>query len=311
MGRIDEVVAGFEPHDGVTYLGMAMNQKGRERLSAYDRWLALESMGIPMLICHMCDTFVRRNANQSQQDEIDRWPAIVERAVEGGARGAGIGVNATWGSNFTGFYPLEERLELMRRQHALWDEVRIPVTHVWMGDPMGWVTPQWLEEHVTAVLREWPHITHFHVHLHDSRGLALASTYEALRLLDERHHVHLDTTAGGIGGCPYCGNGRATGMVATEDLVNMLETMGIPTGVDLPKLIEAVWLMEEIIGHPAHGHVSKAGPHPSPDQHYDANLPLVETYAEAKHFLLGPAVVEHQLRPWRQPIPEAAQPGIR
>ena len=79
MARVDEVAAAFEPHDGVTYLGMAMNQRGRERLSVYDRWLALESMGIPMLICHMCDTFVRRNANQSQQDEIDRWPGIVER----------------------------------------------------------------------------------------------------------------------------------------------------------------------------------------------------------------------------------------
>jgi hydroxymethylglutaryl-CoA lyase len=218
----------------------------------------------------------------------------------------GIGVNATWGSNFSGFFALEDRLELMRREHALWDEVGIPVTHVWMGDPMGWVTPQWLQAHIDAILAEWPDITHYHVHLHDSRGLALASTYEAIRLLDDRHHVYLDTTAGGIGGCPYCGNGRATGMVATEDLVNMLEMMGIPTGVDLNALIRTVWLLEEIIGRPSNGHVSKAGPHPRGDELYDPNLPLIETHEEARHFLLGASIADHQLRPWREPIPQTA-----
>ena len=303
MARIDEVLSKFTPHPGVTYFGMAMNQKGRERMSAYD-WLSAESTP-PSLMCHMCDTFTRRNANQSQQNEIDRWPEIVAAARARSAKEAGIGVNATFGSNFSGFFPLEERFELMRRQHALWDAAGIPVTHVLVGDPMGWTMPHWIDEHLNAILTEWPAITHFHVHLHNSRGLGLASTYETLRVLDDRHHLYLDTTAGGIGGCPYCGNGRATGMVATEDLVNMLEMMGIPTGVDLNALIRAVWLIEDVIGRPSFGHVSKAGPHPQGDELYDGNLPLIETFEEARHFLLGPEVAEHQIRPWREPIPES------
>src|SRR5690606_16905083 len=117
----------------------------------------------------------------------------------------------------------------------------------------------------------WPAITNFHLHLHDARGLATACTFVAIDALDERHTVGFDTTIGGIGGCPYCGNGRATGMAPTEDIVVMLEEMGIPTGVDIEKLIRAVWLLEdEVIKRPAMGHVSKAGPFPRGDKLYDA-----------------------------------------
>jgi hydroxymethylglutaryl-CoA lyase len=92
-------------------------------------------------------------------------------------------------------------------------------------------------------------------------------------------------------------------MAATEDLVNMLEEMGIETGVDLGALIEAVWLLEEIIGRQVPGHVSKTGPLPRGAQVYDPNIPFVETFEEARHFRLGSAVVEGQVSPWREPIP--------
>jgi hydroxymethylglutaryl-CoA lyase len=133
--------------------------------------------------------------------------------------------------------------------------------------------------------------------------MALPTSYAALRFLGEDDDLYLDTTAGGIGGCPYCGTGRATGMAATEDLVNMLEEMRIDTGVDLDALIEAVWLLEEIIGRQAPGHVSKTGPLPRGAKVYGPNLPFVETFQEARHFRLGSAVVEGQVTPWREPIP--------
>ena len=69
-----------------------------------------------------------------------------------------------------------------------------------------------------------------------------------------------------MAGCPYCGNGRAAMMIATEDLMHMLEDMGITTGVDVYKLIEVVWLAEEVVGHPLYGCVSKAGPRPRYDR---------------------------------------------
>ncbi|HVW17752.1 MAG TPA: hypothetical protein VHB30_05840 [Solirubrobacteraceae bacterium] len=305
MARIEEVLEGFHPVEGVAYTALALNQKGRERAKEFTPPLS-RPKGAPALFTHLCDTFTRRNTNLSQAQEIERWPAIVAAAVERGAEQAELAVNAAFGSNFEGRFTPERRMDMLERQHAAWDEVGIPVRRVTLGDPMGWCMPHVVEEQLEAILERWPQITYFHLHLHDARGMALPSIYAALRVLDDRHELQIETTAGGIGGCPYCGTGRATGMAATEDVVNMLEEMGIETGVDLPKLIEAVWLLEEIIGRQTPGHVSKAGPLPHGDALYDANLPLIETHEEARHFLLGPQVAEHQLRPWREPIPEPA-----
>jgi hydroxymethylglutaryl-CoA lyase len=81
--------------------------------------------------------------------------------------------------------------------------------------------------------------------------------YQALRALDERHTLVIDASIGGMGGCPYCGNGRTTRMIPTEDLVHLLEAEGVDTGVDLDALIEAAWLAEEVVGHELYGRVSK------------------------------------------------------
>jgi hydroxymethylglutaryl-CoA lyase len=153
------------------------------------------------------------------------------------------------------------------------------------------------------VKSQWPEVTDFRAHLHNSRGMALPSTYAAIRCLEARDTLHLEGTIGGIGGCPYCGNGRATGMAATEDLMHMLEGMGIETGVDLDKLIDCVWLLEDIIGRMAWGHVSRTGPRPTRrEQLYDINTPFVETIEQARHFKLGPKMYEGCINPWNEPI---------
>jgi hydroxymethylglutaryl-CoA lyase len=308
MAEIDEVLARFTPRPGVTYTGLALNDRGRERAAAFTPPLAAPG-DAPSLSCSLCDTFMRRNVNMSREDEIARWPGIVAAARAEGAREAGIAVNAAFGSNFEGAFSLEQRMEVLRREHALWDEAEIPVTRVMVGDPMSWCQPHLVEELLEAIRAEWPAIRSFHLHVHDGRGLALASIYAALRVLDDACELQIETTAGGVGGCPYCGNGRAAGMAATEDVVGMLEAMGIETGVDLDLLIDAVWLLEEIIGRAAPGHVSKAGPLPHRDALYDANLPLVETFEEARHFRLGAGAFEREVRPWREPIPSARQPA--
>ena len=305
MAAIDELMGRFTPRPGVVYSAVALNDKGRERAAAFTPPLSPPSAP-PTLFCHLCDTFTRRNANTSQAQEVERWPRIVAAALERGAREAGIAINTAWGSNFEGSFTLAEGIEMLEREHALWDEAGIAVTRVQLGDPMSWCMPHRVEESLEAIRERWPEIRYFHLHLHDGRGMALPSIYAALRVLDERDELQIETTAGGVGGCPYCGNGRATGMAATEDVVNMLEEMGIQTGVDLDRLIGAVWMLEEIISRPTPGHVSKAGPLPHGDRLYDANLPLVETHAEARHFRLGEQACAHQVRPWREPIPEPA-----
>jgi hydroxymethylglutaryl-CoA lyase len=308
MACIDELLSRFSPRRGQTYTALAMNARGRERAAAYP-WIS-PAFQAPMLICHLCDTFVRRNANRSQADEIAQWAAIASQAAERGVPEAGIGVNAAWGSNFEGKFSLEYRLAMLGRAHAVWDEHGIAVTTLMLGDPMSWCMPDETEETLAAVVDRWPEIRTIRLHLHDARGMALPAIYASLRCLASRtdpgalpFDLHLDTSVGGIGGCPYCGNGRATGMAATEDVVAMLESMGIKTGVDLDALIGVVWMLEKILGRPVPGHVAHAGPRPDASRRYDPNLPLVETHEEARHFRLGPAVTEHQIRPWREPIP--------
>jgi hydroxymethylglutaryl-CoA lyase len=133
--------------------------------------------------------------------------------------------------------------------------------------------------------------------------MAITTAYTAIRMLDGDDTLRLQGTIGGIGGCPYCGNGRATSMAPTEDFMHMLEGMGIETGVDIDKLIDCVWMLEKMIGRYAWGHVSRAGPRPmKKEQFFDANAPFVETVEQAKHFKLGPKVYEGCIYPWDKPI---------
>lgn len=134
------------------------------------------------------------------------------------------------------------------------------------------------------------------MHLHNQRGQTLASYYEALML----GATEFDTCIGGMGGCPYCGNGRSAGHVPTEDFVDLCHEMGIETGYDLGKLIEAAAIAEEVVGHPLWGHVSKSGPRPRGDALYPADMPFVETLEEAAHFRKGPEVYAGQLSPWQE-----------
>ena len=304
MARIDEIVQKFHPKEGVTYTALALNERGIERAKEYSPPLTIErGAGRPTLSCHMCDVFVRRNTNRSQMQEMERWPKTIAKAQELGATEAGIGTNATFGSNFLGDFTADMSMKFLEKQHDLWDEAGITVTAVSVGDPMGWCHPDKVEELLGRVKDKWPEVTNFRAHLHNSRGMALTSMYAAIKTLGPEDTINLDGTIGGIGGCPYCGNGQATGMSPTEDALHMMEGMGVDTGVDLDKLIECVWMCEQILGRQLWGHVSRTGPRPqNVDEMYDMNAPFVETVEQAKHFKLGPDVYEGGIYPWREPI---------
>jgi hydroxymethylglutaryl-CoA lyase len=307
MAHVDELIDSFEPVDGVIYTALALNAKGVERRAQRIPPLSLDG-ALPATLVHLCDVFVRRNTNRSQADEIDSWKGIIEAAVQAGATEAQIGVNAAWGSNWIGDVSHDERMDKLEQQMQLWSDAGIPVTKVFMGDPMGWHIPTQVEEDLTEILRRWPSIRTFHLHLHNTRGMAPISTYSTIRMLDHRHTVIFDSSIGGMGGCPYCGNGRAAGLFPTEDLIYLLEEMGFDTGVDLAALIDTVALAEEILGHRLFGHVSKAGGRPRGDELYPMDLPFIETLDQAQHFRLGPKAYEGALSPWKEPIQSPARP---
>ena len=303
MERIDEIVTKFKPKPGVTYTALALNSRGVERAKAYSPPLTIERDAFPRLNVHMCDVFVRRNTNRTQMQEMERWPQVIAQAQELNIKEAGIGTNASWGSNFLGEFPVDNLMKMLERQHSMWDEVGIDVRSASMGDPMSHCTPAKVEESVYRVKETWPEINHIRLHLHNGRNMAIASAYAAMRVLGPDDTLEIDGTIGGFGGCPYCGNGRATGMAPTEDLLHMMDDMGIPTGVDIDKLVECVWAAEKIMGRELYGHVSKAGPRPkSLDRLYDIDMPFVETTEQAKHFKVGPGAYEGGIYPYSEPI---------
>jgi len=310
MARIDEIVRGFHPKQGVIYTALALNPRGVERATQYSPPLTIHRPR-PSLSCHVCDVFVQRNANRTQADEIAGWPATVAAAKERGVKEAGIGVNAAWGSNFCGQFSEAQRMSLLRRQHQLWDEAGITVTAVSLGDPMSWNMPHIVEQQLETILKTWPEINSVHLHLHNGRGMAPVSVYAAMRVLDENYTLTLDGTIGGMGGCPYCGNGQVTNLAPTEDLVHLWQEMGIDIGVDLEKLIDVVWMAEEVVGHKLWGHVSKAGPLPRGRKLYPVDLPFIETEEQAKHFQLGKAAIgDDTISPWSAPIRSAQRDAV-
>ena len=303
MEKIDDIVQRFKPNPDVTYTAVIINPRGFERAKQYVPPLTIERDATPWLYCHLCDVFARRNTNRTQMQEIERWPAIIADAVKGNAEKAGIGISAAWGSNFLGEFSLETQLTMLGAQHRRWEEAGIQVISCGLIDPMSFSTPHRVEELVGIIKERWPAIREFRLHLHNARNMALASIYAAMRVLGPEDTLFLDGSIGGIGGCPYCGNGQATGTAPTEDLLHMFESMGIDTGVDMGKLIDCVWLAEKMLGRSLYGHVSKAGPRPKQlAQYYDINMPFVETMEQARHFKKGQSLYEGGVYPYKKPI---------
>ena len=111
-----------------------------------------------------------------------------------------------------------------------------------------------IEKVIGEVRSRWPEMA-ISLHLHDTRGLAVANAHVALKMGVR----HFDSTVGGLGGCPFAGQPKAAGNICTEELVLLCEEMGINTGVDLDNLIEVGRMAEDIVGHQLPGELIHAG----------------------------------------------------
>ena len=293
MACIDEIAERFVPKAGITYTAAVFNQKGFERA---DRWYPKVDVRMRRIgtFVELCDSFARRNYNRTQAQQIAGMDDTVRRAREAGVERGAIALGNPFGSNFEGAYTLAQRMDMIDLMVEKWHDGGFEVGRCSFLDAMGWNHPLEVREFVTAIRDRWPEITDFHCHLHNTRGSTIASYYEALQLGVRE----FDTSLGGMGGCPYCGNGRAAGHVPTEDFVNLCHELGVDTGYNLDKLIEAVAVAEEVVGHPLWGHVSKAGARPERDALYPIAMPFVETLEEAAHFRKGSEVYAEQLSPW-------------
>ena len=312
MACFEEMLQKFQPKAGVTYLPYIHNQKARKLAAQYAPPLTVEE-DVFTLFLDICDVHQRRNVNRSIEQAMEAWPEAVHDAASRGISQARIGIGSAWGSNFMGKFSEAYRFSFLERQMDLLKAAGISVVEIGLHDSQSWCLPHEMEADLREIKRRWPWVQQFHFHMHNARAMALPSIYAALRTLDKEDTAILEGTLGGIGGGQFGGNGRACGMAATEDLMHMLEGMGIGTGVDLDKLIECVWMLERIIGRPAFGCLAKAGPRPAtPEAYYDANMPAVESLEAAKHFKLGPQAYEKEgYSPWKHPISGPYYQGLR
>jgi hydroxymethylglutaryl-CoA lyase len=295
MANIDELAERFVPKPGVTYTALAFNPRGLERAQKYYPKIDMSRIR-HRTRWDLSNTFLMRNFNRTAEQEIAGWPAAISRAKAEGETEGRVQVGSPWGCNYEGDIPLERVMQALEMQINLWHENGFKVRSVTFADATGWNMPHKVRRTLEAVRERWPEITDIGCHFHNTRGMALASYYEALKSGAQQ----FDTCIAGMGGCPYCGNGRAAGLPPTEDFVFMCEEMGIETGYDLDKLIEAAAIAEEVVGHPLWGHVSKGGPLPRGERLYPKDLPFIETLEEAAHFRKGPSVYAHQTAPWKE-----------
>ena len=295
MACIDEIAERFEPKPGIRYTAAIFNQKGFERADKYFPKLDVRTRNFTTGV-EISDSFARRNYNRTQAQQIASMTPTVERAREARAESGTVSLGSPFGCNFEGPFTLRQRLDMIELMVDKWHDGGFEVKRLSFSDAMGWNAPHTVRETIEAIREMWPEIETFHMHLHNSRGSTIASYYEALQL----GVTGFDTSLGGMGGCPYCGNGRSAGHVPTEDFVDLCHEMGIETGYNLQKLIEATWIAEEVVGHQLWGHVSKAGPRPRGSELYPVDMPFVESLEEARHFIDGPDVYEGQIAPWTE-----------
>jgi hydroxymethylglutaryl-CoA lyase len=249
MADSAEVFAQLRRRPGVTYRALWLNPRGLDR--------AIETGKVDLdgrLQLTASEAFVKRNTNRSIEETFADIPGWIARYRTAGVAPDCLGVMAAFGCNFEGDVPVERVIGLIARAEAMLVEAGSALKHVSLADTMGWATPDRIRRMIGAVRERWPDLA-IKLHLHDTRGTAMANAMAALELGVRE----FDGSIGGLGGCPFAGHKGAAGNICTEDLAYMCEEMGIATGIDLPALIRAAQLAERMLGHPVPGKIMKGG----------------------------------------------------
>jgi hydroxymethylglutaryl-CoA lyase len=239
LADAEELIRAMPPPPGVSFSALVPNATGLERALAV-------GIGEIAVFLSASETHNKKNTNKSIASSLDTFEEVVPPARQAGLRVRAY-VSTVWGCPYEGDVPVSRSLEIARKL------VELDCYQVSLGDTIGVGTPVQTKRIVSAFLAELP-AEKLALHFHDTRGTALANCLVGLELGVR----DFDASVGGIGGCPYAPG--AAGNLATEDLVYLLEGMGVRTGVDLDKLVEAGRVAEKIIGHALPGKVHQAGP---------------------------------------------------
>jgi isopropylmalate/homocitrate/citramalate synthase len=246
----EDVVAGFRPKGGVHYVGLWFNDKGLERALAFSDKLTLTGS---ISLC-ASEAFTHKNLHRSHAENVEAMRKQTKLHLSKNIAVDRIGVMAAFGCNFQGDITPSQVVSTLKDGFEIAKECGATITNLSLADTMGWATPQRIERVIGEVRSRWPE-QRIGLHLHDTRGLAVANAYQGLKMGVTR----FDSTVGGLGGCPFAAHKGAAGNICTEELVLLCEEMGIHTGVDIDALIEVGRLAETIVGHTLPSELLHAG----------------------------------------------------
>ncbi len=241
----EAVVTGVRKRPGVSYTVLWLNEQGFLRAAGMDGVTLKAS-----ITSSASETFMKLNQNQDYSKNAEVQNAFMRLYREHEVAFVRGAVMATFGCNFEGNVGVSKVISTVERIQEIAAAHAVKLDNLTLADTMAWATPQSVKRVVGAVRDRWPEIP-ITLHLHDTRGLGIANACAGL----EMGVTSFDASVGGLGGCPFAGHRGAAGNVCTEDLVMLCEEMGIATGVDLDRLIDAALLAEEIVGHPLPGAV--------------------------------------------------------
>ncbi|QIE57250.1 hydroxymethylglutaryl-CoA lyase [Pikeienuella piscinae] len=240
MADADELAARLPRPRESAYIGLTLNARGFQRAVA-------GGMDEANFVVVATETFNRKNQGVGTYESV---AAFRESAAAGAPIRVGVTVAAAFGCPFEGETPLERLMEVV---DACAEARPFEIT---LADTIGVATPRDVKERVGAVRRAHPDIP-VRLHLHNTRNTGFANAWAGI----EAGVATLDASLGGVGGCPFAP--RATGNIATEDLIYMLDRAGIATGVSMERCVEAAEWLQARLGRELPGQVMKAGGFPA------------------------------------------------
>ncbi len=242
MADAEAVLAALPESGDASWIGLVLNARGFERARATQ----VDEIN---LVVMASETFSQRNQGMSTEDAVRTVEQVAPLALAAGIEPT-VTLSASYGCPYEGHVPLGRVVALAERLAAT------GVTEIAVADTIGVAVPADVAAR-TAAVRAATGTLRLRAHFHNTRNTGYAN---ALAAYDAGVTV-LDASLGGIGGCPFAP--RATGNIATEDLVYLLERSGVRTGVDLDALIAASDWLGDQLGRPTPGLVSKAGGFPA------------------------------------------------
>ena len=178
MASFEKLLTRFNPKEGVSYLTFLHNQKAKKMAEQFSPPLTIEEERCTLFI-DICDIHQRRNVNRSIQQIMDSWPDHIQEAKDRGVKTASVAIASAWGSNFMGAFTQDYRLSMLSHEIQLIESMGLKVHDIGLHDSQSFCLPHLMEADITEIKRRWPHIKHFHLHMHNARGMAMSSIYVA------------------------------------------------------------------------------------------------------------------------------------